>query len=90
MKKLEYVRICPSCGSTNLKSFYLMSPVELARPGAKKLQERFKVHPIGSLVIGWQPQNPSVFICKDCDYNGVCPEIKISQIKKFKQKLSKK
>lgn len=67
-----------------------MSPVELARPGAKKLQERVKVNPIGSVVIGWQPQNPSVFICKDCDYNGICPEIEVSQIKKFRKKLKQK
>ncbi|MBI2137905.1 hypothetical protein HYU12_05340 [Candidatus Woesearchaeota archaeon] len=89
MNKKTLIRICPKCGGTNVKSIYLMSPVELSRPGAKKLQERIKVHFVGSLVVGWQPENPSVFICKDCDYNGICPEIEVSQIETFSGKLKK-
>jgi len=85
--KEEYVRVCPKCGSKNVKSIYLMSPAEMARPGAKKLKERFPVHPVGSVVIGWQPRNPEVYICLDCDYNGICPEVEASKVKEFKKNL---
>lgn len=90
MKKKKFVEICPKCGSTNVKNFYLMSPIELAKPGAIQLQEKVKIHPIGSIMVGWQPQNPSVFVCKDCDYNGICPEIELTQIEKFRKKLKQK
>ena len=83
----QYLPVCPKCGSLNLKNYYLMSPVEMARPGAKKLKERFPAHPISSIVLGWQPQNPDVFVCLDCDYSGICPEIEIEDIKKFKKSL---
>ena len=86
----KYVRVCPKCGSLKLKSFYLMSPAEMARPGAKKLKERFPVHPVGSLVIGWQPQNPEVYVCLDCDYSGICPEVVESKLKGFRKSLSAK
>jgi hypothetical protein len=89
MKK-KFVQICPQCGSTNVKSIFLISPVELSRPGAKKLKEQISKHPIGAPIIGWQPQNPSVFVCMDCDYNGICPEIDVEEIEKFRKKLKKK
>ncbi|MBU0471092.1 MAG: hypothetical protein KKF89_06290 [Nanoarchaeota archaeon] len=89
MTKECLVRICPICGSTNVKSIYLISPSERLVSGAKKFQERFNAHSVGSVAIGWQPQNPSVFICMDCDYNGICPEIEISQVKEFKKELKK-
>ena len=85
----HYIHACPKCGSVNLKNFYLMSPAEITRPGAKKLKERFAVHPAGSIVLGWQPQNPDVYICIGCDYNGICPEVAISGIKSFRKNLKK-
>lgn len=60
------IHICPKCGSTNLKSAYLASPTELSRPSAG-LFRKLK-HQIAAVFLGWQPKNPSVYICKDCDY----------------------
>ncbi len=85
----HHVRMCPKCGSTKLKNFYLMSPMEMAVPGAKKLKERMNVNPVGSLVIGWQPQNPEVYVCLECDYSGICPEVAVSGVEHFKKSLRK-
>ena len=94
---VKYDYVCPRCGSTNLKSIFLMSPVELARPGARKLNElnyRFSkpllatvLISTGTLATFWQPKNPQVYICLDCDYNGICPEVEINKIDEFKKKL---
>ncbi|MBI2151281.1 hypothetical protein HYU21_00980 [Candidatus Woesearchaeota archaeon] len=86
----DLVPVCPKCAGTNLKNIYLMSPAELSRPSTKKLQQQIKTHPFGSPLMGWQPENQGVFICKDCDYNGICPEIEVSQIKIFRKKLKSK
>ncbi len=73
MKK--YVSICPRCGSTNVKSIAISSPKEYAWHGAKSL--------------GWEIYNPAKFICKDCDYYGICPKVTTDKIKNFKKKLKK-
>jgi hypothetical protein len=85
----SYNNICPICGSTNLKSAYIMSPVDLARPGAKKLKQRFPTHPVTTLLFGWQPQNPDVFVCLDCDYYGICPEVDVDKTEYFRKRLKK-
>jgi hypothetical protein len=82
--------ICPRCGSTTLKSIFLISPSELTRPGAKKLKKQASAHPIAALLLGWQPVNQSVFICMNCDYNGICPEIKVKDIDAFRKEVKKR
>ena len=85
-KKFRYV--CPHCASSNLKSIFIMSPVEYGRPGAKKYMERNKRFPFLALYFfGWLPQNPQVYICKDCDYYGICPEVEEDKIEEFKKKI---
>ena len=92
----KYVYICPRCGSTDLKSIFLISPVELAQPGARRLKElKRKYNPIltaviiyySSLPALWQPKNPEVYICLECDYNGICPQVEVDKIEEFKEKL---
>jgi len=63
MKKKTLVHICPKCGSTDVKSILLFSPLMA---------------------------NTSAFVCKNCDYNGICPEIEVSQIEKFRKRLKQK
>ncbi len=98
VNEAEYQYVCPRCGSTNLKNIFLMSPVELARPGARKLNESKYRLKYGTLLatIGpsayfglafWQPKNPEVYICLDCDYNGICPQVEADKIEEFKKKL---
>jgi hypothetical protein len=87
-KKEDWRYICPRCGSLDVKSQYLSSPMELSRPGSLKLKERLQhMGLIGPFLIGWNPQNPSVYVCKECDYYGICPEIEATKIKEFREKL---
>ena len=86
----NYVQICPRCGSTKVKNILLVSPTALSRPGAKKLKEQMVKHPISAPSMGWQPENQSVFICEDCDYNGICPEIAAAEVAAFRKGLQKK
>ncbi len=89
MKNLA-VPLCPRCGSSHVKNVYLMSPTEIALPSAKHLKKQLKKIPIVPMAIGWQPQNPSIYVCKECDYYGICPDVKIDKVKEFKKKLKKK
>ena len=93
----KFLYTCPRCGSTHVKSNFIMSPVELARPGARKMKElgysRYK-RAVGTVfVLGfviapfWQPTNPQVYICLDCDYYGICPEVDEDKIEEFKKKI---
>ena len=89
----NYVYVCPRCGSDNLKSVFIMSPVERARAGARKLKDLYgNRHSIRNILgywylNGWQPQNPEVYICVDCDYYGICPQVEADKIEEFKKKL---
>ena len=73
----------------NLKSIYHISVSELTRPGAIVAKKQFSKYPLLAPGFGWQPQNPSVFICKDCDYYGICPEVDRNKINAFKASLGK-
>lgn len=84
----KYIKICPKCGNTNLKSIYIISPMELSKYGAEKLAK--SKNKFAASLIGWNPENPSVYICEECSYYGICPEIKSLEAEKFRKKLKSK
>jgi hypothetical protein len=85
----KYIQVCPKCGGVNIKSVYLLSPKELALPAAKKLKAKISAGKLGALGVGWQPENQSVCLCLDCGYNGICPEIEVDQLDKFRKEFKK-
>ena len=85
----KYVQICPRGGSINVKNIYLLSPQELALPAAKKLKAKMSAGKLGALGVGWHPENQSVYLCLDCGYNGICPEIEADQLDNFRKELKK-
>ena len=93
MTKEKYIQICPKCGSIDVESGYLVSPQNLGVPGSKKLSQNLKnnsgLAAAATPFLGWQPSGPTVYICKSCDYYGICPEVGISKIKEFQKKIKK-
>lgn len=81
MKKLKSdkkVRICPNCGGLKLKSFLTIGPQEISRWVITNNKHFEGV-----------PSNTDCFLCKNCDYLGICPEIEINKIKEFRKNLKK-
>jgi hypothetical protein len=76
-KRSEWIRICPSCGSVNVKSILLLSPNE---------REKYNV---ATRISGRPGEGMDYYVCKDCDYYGLAPEIKKDQVEEFKQNLKK-
>jgi hypothetical protein len=83
------VTICPVCGSLHLTSVYLAGPQRLSIPGSKKLTEQMRSETVLAPLIGWSPINPSVFVCDECDYFGICPEIDVAIIDDFRKHVQK-
>lgn len=78
-KHQTIVPICLKCGSTNLKSSVLINPAEYALLSIK-----------AKTPVNVVPKNSFTFICKDCDYVGICPEIDEKQVAGFRRKLKRK
>ena len=93
MKKVkdEEVNICPRCGSIKVQNGYITSPQFNSISGTKKLKENLSNQnafvATGAFIIGWTPRNPEVYICPDCDYQGVCPIISKKDVSSFKRNL---
>jgi hypothetical protein len=87
MKNIS-VPICPSCGSTRVKSTYLTSLTEEAVPKAKQMERR--PFPKMRIIRGGLPGNLATYICQDCDYSGICPEVPASEVEGIRKQLEKK
>jgi len=74
----EKVRICPNCGGLKLKAFLTIGPQEISRWAIANNKQFEGI-----------PSNTDCFLCKNCDYLGICPEIKINKIKGFRENLKK-
>jgi hypothetical protein len=70
------VRICPKCGSINVQSVYLVSPQESGKVQGKLFVQGYNA-----------PENPEVYMCKSCNYYGICSEIEIDQVKGYRREL---
>jgi hypothetical protein len=75
-KKSHKTRICPKCGSTNVQSVYLVSPQESGKVQGKLLVQGYNA-----------PENPEVYMCKSCNYYGICSEIEVDDIKEYREGL---
>jgi hypothetical protein len=75
MKQSE-LHICPKCASINLKNNYLVSPLESSKISSKRF------------VLGYETNsNPEIYLCLDCDYYGICPQIDKKLIKEFRRQI---
>ncbi len=74
---MEYIRICPRCGCTDLLGIASYRGVDKTA----EMLEGYKK--------GFFSQTAENFRCTKCDYWGSCPEILPSLVKDFRENLKK-